>query len=59
MPPIVKIIADKPSLATKMMPWPLSRSPFPPAIVMEKGESLDDFVARSAPDAVTTVQVLI
>lgn len=58
MPP-VDVIEERPealAAATAGMPWPLSTRPLPPVIVTEKGESLADFVHRSAPDFFTSLQ---
>ena len=58
MPPVATIEDDSAELAaaTAHMPTPLCDHPLPPAIVTEKGESLDEFVARSAPDRFTALQ---
>eukprot|EP00892_Ulva_mutabilis_P010845 jgi/Ulvmu1/8132/UM040_0028.1 len=61
MPP-VELVEQRPeelAAATARMPWPLSARPLPPVIVTEKGESLDDFVRRSAPDFFTSLQVMV
>lgn len=59
MPPVEMIVGDKiqRAAATACMPPPLNRMPLPPVIATEKGESLDDFVARAAPDFFTSLQV--
>ena len=59
MPPVCMIQDDPAVLAatTSEMPAPLCEWPLPPVIVTEKGESLDEFVARSAPDFFTALQV--
>lgn len=59
MPPVAMIQDDPDMLAgvTVGMPPPLNEWPLPPVIVTEKGESLDEFVARSAPDFFTALQV--
>ena len=59
MPP-VEVIEQRPeelAAVTARMPWPLCKRPLPPIIVTEKGESLADFVRRSAPDFFTSLQV--
>lgn len=59
MPP-VEMTEERPEAleaATAAMPWPLCARPLPPMIVTEKGESLADFVRRSAPDFFTSLQV--
>lgn len=59
MPPVTMIEDDRNTLAaaTAHMPAPLNERPLPAAIVTEKGECLDEFVARSAPDRFTALQV--
>ena len=59
MPPVMKIESDPDTLsgATRGLPEPLCEWPLPPLIVTEKGESLDEFAARSAPDFFTSLQV--
>lgn len=59
MPPVALVEKDHEKLqaATQDLPEPLCRWPLPPVIVMEKGESLDEFIARSAPDFFTSLQV--
>jgi len=59
MPPVEMIVGNKMQRAavTACMPPPLNRMPLPPVIATEKGESLDDFVARAAPDFFTSLQV--
>lgn len=61
MPPVATIADDSSELlaATAHMPAPLNERPLPLAIVTEKGESLDEFVARSAPDRFTALQVCL
>ena len=59
MPPVMRIESDPHTLscATRGLPEPLNTWPLPPLIVTEKGESLDEFAARSAPDFFTSLQV--
>ena len=59
MPPVLLIQDDPAALAaaTATMPSPLCDWPLPPVIITEKGESLDEFVARSTPDFFTALQV--
>lgn len=59
MPPVAAVEDNAGELmaATANMPAPLNQTPLPAAIVTEKGESLDEFVARSAPDRFTALQV--
>ena len=59
MPPVMRIESDPHTLygATRGLPEPLCQWPLPPLIVTEKGESLDEFAARSAPDFFTSLQV--
>ena len=59
MPPVMRIESDPHTLscATRGLPEPLNMWPLPPLIVTEKGESLDEFAARSAPDFFTSLQV--
>eukprot|EP00892_Ulva_mutabilis_P010844 jgi/Ulvmu1/8131/UM040_0027.1 len=61
MPP-VEVVEQRPeelAAVTARMPWPLCARPLPPVIATEKGESLDDFVRRSAPDYFTSLQVMV
>lgn len=59
MPPVARIESDPDVLqrAVELLPSPLGDWPLPPCIVTEKGESLDLFAARSAPDFFTSLQV--
>ena len=59
MPPVALIQSDEQPLqaAVEGLPNPLCRWRLPPCIVMEKGESLDEFAQRSAPDFFTSLQV--
>ena len=59
MPPVALIQSDAQALqaAVEGLPEPLCRWQLPPLIVMEKGESLDEFAQRSAPDFFTSLQV--
>ena len=59
MPPVARIESDADVLlrAVENLPQPLCKWPLPPLIVTEKGESLDLFAARSAPDFFTSLQV--
>lgn len=59
MPPVSKIESDPDALLRPVegLPEPLNQWPLPPMIVTEKGESLDSFAARSAPDFFTSLQV--
>lgn len=61
MPPVMRIEANPHTLAaaTEDLPEPLCRWPLPPFIVTEKGESLEEFAARSAPDFFTSLQVCV
>eukprot|EP00892_Ulva_mutabilis_P002522 jgi/Ulvmu1/12270/UM087_0004.1 len=61
MPPVEMIVGNTMQRAavTACMPPPLNRVPLPPVIATEKGESLDDFVGRAAPDFFTSLQVII
>lgn len=59
MPPVARVEGDPAVLLRPVegLPAPLCDSPLPPFIVTEKGESLDLFAARSAPDFFTSLQV--
>lgn len=61
MPPVSLIQNDDAALAAAVegLPEPLCQWPLPKAIVMEKGESLEEFSQRSAPDFFTSLQVHI
>ena len=59
MPPVFKIEESLTERSTAAFPPPLNCAPLPPMIVTERGESLDEFCARSEPDFVTVVQVCI
>ena len=60
MPPVALVQNDDAALAAEVqgLPEPLCQWPLPKAIVMEKGESLEEFSQRSAPDFFTSLQVL-
>ena len=57
MPPVFKIDKSPEARSTTDLPPPLNQSPLPPMMVVEKGESLDEFVARREPDFFTSLQV--
>jgi hypothetical protein len=52
MPPVMMVEGDESVLHanTARMPPPLNTRPLPPATVTEKGESLDEFIMRAAPE---------
>jgi hypothetical protein len=57
MPPLASIV-DMPAMRSMAhLPPPLNAQPLPPAIITEKGESLDEFAERSSPDFITSLQV--
>jgi hypothetical protein len=61
MHPVI-LIEDTSSVlasATANLPAPLCNFALPPVIITEKGESLDEFIARSAPDFFTALQVMV
>ena len=57
MPPVFAIESTPESRSTEQFPAPLNEQPLPPMIIFEKGESLDEFVARKHPDYFTAIQV--
>ena len=57
MPPVFKIEESLTERSTDAFPPPLNGTPLPPMIVTERGESLDEFCARSEPDFFTVIQV--
>ena len=57
MPPIFAIEDRPEALSTQALPPPLNCAPLPKMAVVEKGESLDEFVERAAPDFFTAIQV--
>lgn len=61
MPPVALIQNDQEQLqgAIEGLPDPLCTFPLPQLMVMEKGESLDEFSQRSAPDFFTSLQVMM
>ena len=57
MPPATAIIYNERRRSMAALPPPLSLRPLPPMMIVEKGESLDEFARRKAPDRITAVQV--
>lgn len=57
MPPVFAIESDERRRDTDDMPPPLNSRCLPPMLIVEKGESLDEFVERKAPDFFTALQV--
>lgn len=61
MPPVALVQNDPQQLLAEVegLPEPMCRWQLPQVIVMEKGESLEEFAQRSAPDFFTSLQVLL
>ena len=57
MPPVFSVEESPQALSTAHFPHPLNVAPLPPMIIVEKGESLDEFILRRHPDFFTTIQV--
>ena len=57
MPPVFAIESSMQTRNTANFPAPLNLRPLPPLIIVEKGESLDEFAARKDPDFFTAIQV--
>jgi hypothetical protein len=57
MPPVFDMVSDEEMRDTRYMPPPLNSRQIPPMIIVEKGESLDEFIERKAPDFFTSLQV--
>lgn len=56
MPPVFAIESDEKRRDTSDMPPPLNARCLPAMLIVEKGESLDEFVKRKAPDFFTALQ---
>eukprot|EP00892_Ulva_mutabilis_P001194 jgi/Ulvmu1/11075/UM007_0257.1 len=59
MPPVKAAHGNPQVRSTAHLPPPLSSYPLPPALVTAKGESLDEHTARTAPDFVTSLSIMI
>ena len=56
MPPVFSVVESAQALSTAQFPHPLNVVPLPPMIIVEKGESLDEFILRRHPDFFTAIQ---
>ena len=56
MPPVFSVVESAQALSTAQFPPPLNVAPLPPMIIVEKGESLDEFILRRHPDFFTAIQ---
>ena len=59
MPPVKAAHGNPQVRSTAHLPPPLSAYPLPPSLVTVKGESLDEHTARTAPDFVTSLSIML
>lgn len=59
MPPVKAVHGNPAARCTAHLPPPLSAYPLPPALVTSKGESLDEHTARTSPDFVSSLSIMI
>lgn len=59
MPPVKAVHGHPAVRSTVDLPPPLSSYPLPPALVTLKGESLDEHTARTSPDFVSSLSIMI
>ena len=57
MPPVFKVESTVEARSTGDLPPPLNMRLLPPMMIVEKGESLAEFMARKEPDFFTSLQV--
>lgn len=59
MPAVERVEGDAYKLAIPSMPDPLNQHPLPQLIINERGETLDEHVARTQPNFVSALSIMI